>query len=198
MWMVLNNFWCYEFLMISHPDQKCKWNITFLHLWHYPLVQKKVHTMSGPYGSPILKACLNMTQIVAIKKQKLNSLVINRFLPYSPHRLQSLKPQTQNTKESASQHIVGIDVENQNGESRECFLCMQLNIYTYQLINISDYTYIQILTCYNINTWTSWHIHTTTYTHINPSTYQPVNPSTNWQKQQHKKWTSQHVNTLSY
>ena len=52
----------------------------------------------------ILTPEVNMTEIFDIQGQKKHSLVIIRVLPYLPHRLQSLKPQTPNTKESASHH----------------------------------------------------------------------------------------------
>ena len=106
MWMPLNDFWCCQFLMISHSDQKWQLDITFSQLLTLSFGVKL-----SSYNSWSLwfadSECWSQYDIdICHKETDKYSLVIDRCLPYSPHRLQSLKPQTPNTKESASHHVL--------------------------------------------------------------------------------------------
>jgi hypothetical protein len=104
MWMSMNDFCCFQFLMISHSDQKWQLDITFSQLLTLSFGVKLSSYNSWSLWFADSEVWTQNHKDIHHKSAKNHSLVINRFSPYSPHRLQSLKPQTPNTKESASHH----------------------------------------------------------------------------------------------
>ena len=102
--MFLDDFCCFQFLMIS-PDQKWQLDITFSQLLTPSSGVKLSSCNSWSLWFADSECWSQYDTDICLKQTEKHYLVINQFLPYSPHRLQSLKPQTPNTKESASHHV---------------------------------------------------------------------------------------------